>query len=385
MKKTETINRWSPSETKRIREIDRRLQEGNFSQINLVIEKKGQKGWSKASVNDSWQKIIKLADAHHHAAGYDTSFTIKKIPHADAHHVERKTVDAYRYRDPNYSCMQTISPQEAAQIRKAALTLYALTGNFRFKEKNMDKIAEILNVNNNDRHDIIHFDYSEDNTGTEHIEEIVTAIQNKQTIQFTYQKFHDETPQHIQATPYLIRQYNRRWYAITHPHTINHQPFHYPQTNKLRLTPYPLDRITSPVQPADIPYKDLDQLAIETNQLTPADHHNNIHYDIIHDYYADVIGPTVHPVPTQTITLKIHDKQQWKYILTKPIHGSQKIPGGRNNPYSQTNNTITLKLKPNYELKTTIMSYGPKIEVLEPQSLREEIKQIYQRGADIYK
>ena len=37
--------------------------------------------------------------------------------------------------------------------------------------------------------------------------------------------------------------------------------------------------------------------------------------------------------PSSPVTLKIHDKQQWKYILTKPIHGSQKIPGGRNNPY----------------------------------------------------
>ena len=87
------------------------------------------------------------------------------------------------------------------------------------------------------------------------------------------------------------------------------------------------------------------------------------------EYFEDVIGVSVpKDVEIQKVILKI-DSDLWPYIKTKPLHGSQRIKD-ETNEYT----IIQLELKPNYELEALILSYGEKIEVLQPEYFRNLIK-----------
>ena len=59
-------------------------------------------------------------------------------------------------------------------------------------------------------------------------------------------------------------------------------------------------------------------------------------------------------------------KRRFPYIVSKPIHGSQKT-------ISPTEGLISLDVIPNRELESIILSFGDDVEVLAPLSLRDAI------------
>ena len=62
-------------------------------------------------------------------------------------------------------------------------------------------------------------------------------------------------------------------------------------------------------------------------------------------------------------------KSQTPYILSKPIHGSQRII-----ERTAEGTTIALNLIINYELEQIILSFGDNVKVLSPISLVDKIK-----------
>ena len=59
------------------------------------------------------------------------------------------------------------------------------------------------------------------------------------------------------------------------------------------------------------------------------------------------------------------------YVLTKPLHGSQK------KTESKADGTIIeIEVIPNIELRQLILSYGEGIEVISPKSFREQMKKV---------
>ena len=84
------------------------------------------------------------------------------------------------------------------------------------------------------------------------------------------------------------------------------------------------------------------------------------------EYFEDVIGVTVKG-EVQKVVLKV-SKDLWPYINSKPLHGTQKVK------LIETNFVIiSVELKLNYELQSLLLSHGEKIEVLEPEILKNEI------------
>ena len=56
------------------------------------------------------------------------------------------------------------------------------------------------------------------------------------------------------------------------------------------------------------------------------------------------------------------------YIVSKPLHTSQKI-------IDEYKCIVTIKVIPTRELDQLILAFGPDVEVLKPEQLREEIKE----------
>jgi predicted DNA-binding transcriptional regulator YafY len=86
------------------------------------------------------------------------------------------------------------------------------------------------------------------------------------------------------------------------------------------------------------------------------------------EYFKDIVGVTVpkeHPV-AEKVVLKF-DAARFPYIVSKPIHPSQEV-------ISEEDCTLQISVRPNKELESRIFSYGPQVEVLEPEWLRQQIE-----------
>ena len=88
------------------------------------------------------------------------------------------------------------------------------------------------------------------------------------------------------------------------------------------------------------------------------------------EYFDTCFGVTVNEdSPIETVRLKV-TKDQANYLRSLPLHYTQRE--------TETNNDYCIfeyRLKPSFELKQELLRYGQTIEVLAPQSFRDEIAQ----------
>lgn len=254
----------------------------------------------------------------------------------------------YRYSNPDFSINN-------ASLRENEIELIFEALNFltRFKElpeyHNINEIAHKLGCRKQKlfSEPFVIFDHNPYLHGLENFSRLFFAIKNQECIAVHYQNFH-EPPKMQVVSPYYLKEYNLRWFLIAYSHP----------KNAIRL--YALDRITNII-------KEKDDFQIE-------------HKPDIADYFDDVIGVTcLQEFDVEEFVLKI-DKKSYHYILTKPIHHSQKIVE-KNDEFL----IISLKLKYNYEFQKLVMSFGDAIEVMSPIWFREKVRETIHKMMQIYK
>ena len=76
------------------------------------------------------------------------------------------------------------------------------------------------------------------------------------------------------------------------------------------------------------------------------------------EYFKDIVGVTRLDIPIESIQLKFR-KPRANYVLTKPIHTSQKVI-----KESKTDITIEINVIPNKELESFILSLREDCEIL---------------------
>ncbi len=179
--------------------------------------------------------------------------------------------------------------------------------------------------------------------------QLFSAISHKQVIKIQYYRFDNINNHHDTIVhPYLLKEYNRRWYLICASEKDD------------KLLTFALDRIIS----------------IET---LPA--HTYKEYDNnLQERYEDIVGVTLYEnKPLEHIVFWVSDESK-HYVMTKPIHESQRN-------YTQERATELRKTYPmlingaffsvdcivNYELIRELMSFGKDLLVLEPLSIKNEI------------
>lgn len=243
----------------------------------------------------------------------------------------------YRYEDENFSInKRDFSEAELDKIDEALIMLNRLNGTAGFDWVSEfianfeDKLGRKKNIT-----PVIGYEKNPYLTGIENLSTLYNYIVNKQVIRITYRHFTQGEMIHFMH-PYYLKQYNNRWFLFGI--TEQHKDF---------LTNLALDRIIN-IELADIPY-------------IP-----NTAFDF-EEYFDDVVGVSVpRKGEPDRVILKISERQ-YPYIKTKPLHPSQtEIDKG--------NRIIQLNVFQTWELKSLILSYGDDIEVLEPASLREAIR-----------
>ena len=194
------------------------------------------------------------------------------------------------------------------------------------------------------------FDNNVDLTGFEYLEELGQAILDKQPLRIEYKPFVEDLQQLV-IHPYFLKQYNNRWFLLAWSEPAG------------RIHNFALDRIQR-VEPTD--------------EVVYYPQPNNVRFD---EYFDDIVGVTNYDDrEVETIVLRV-SRKSYDYIATKPLHWSQKpVRGGETEDWV----TIQLRVKTNTEFEMLLLSYGDAIEVVEPQSLRETMKEKAERMAALY-
>ena len=181
------------------------------------------------------------------------------------------------------------------------------------------------------------------------------AIANKQVLRFDYQPFGQELFT-LTFHPQFIKEYNGRWFVFGDADREPYQAYN-----------VPLDRIVGEVCEAnDVEY-------------IPAPK------GFYQDFFNNILGVT-HEKGAMVEEVIIRTKTEYQHglLLTKPLHHSQKetMPFGEHEDGNY--GEVRLTIEPNRELRGRILLYGENLEVISPQSLREQIKEILRRQMQHY-
>jgi predicted DNA-binding transcriptional regulator YafY len=160
-------------------------------------------------------------------------------------------------------------------------------------------------------------------------------VANQQVIKMTYKRFTDADAEVYSIHPYLLKQYNNRWFL-----------FGKNASKKGDISNLPLDRIES-ITESGVPYEEDD--------------------GTLQQMLDSILGVTIErDAKIEEVKLKFSE-QRFPYVQTKHLHNSQKT-------IDDQECIIQINVMPNKELEALILQYGNDVEVLSPESLRGRIK-----------
>ena len=281
--------------------------------------------------------------------------------------IERYSIDALaindrvyrkrclRYADPTFSIFKKkLTEDEKAVLESALTTLDSFDG-----LDNFNWLAELRKqLQLEERRPVISFSKNLVENSTL-IASLFSAISNNLVIMLTYRKYLDSTEREVIISPYLLKEYNRRWYIIGGAYDTN------------RILNFSLDRITK-----------VDYL--------PGYVYKSCEIDL-EERFEEIIGVTFNEnSPLYKVLLWVSDEVKG-YIMTKPIHGSQiHIKGTRADklhilyPHLSSGDFFTIECRENFELIRELTAWGEDLVVLSPILLRDKIVERINRMIDKY-
>lgn len=192
--------------------------------------------------------------------------------------------------------------------------------------------------------DYIDFDRSSLHLKDDVLGKMIKAVVDRNKISFDHQNFWQSSTKRINLYPHLLKQYQNRWYVFGC----------YPNGE---FRSFGLERIS--------------KLSVSTETFKPKMKQPK-------DAFNEIVG-LVYSISDVENVILTYTAEQGKYIKTQPIHSSQKILVDDENEFR-----IQLRVRPNYELQEQILRQGERVKVLEPEWLKEEIKDRLKEALDQY-
>ena len=178
--------------------------------------------------------------------------------------------------------------------------------------------------------------------GHSYLDGIIEAMQQNVELQIDYQRYMNEQEEHLQTfhiQPYALKVFSRRWYLLGY------------LKEREALRTIALDRI-------------LNMEVLKTHFELPAD------FDA-RKYFADVVGIYVNKDnPVTIIKIRAYGVQA-DYLRSTPLHKSQSEVRSKHGEIAE----FTYRLCETPELVNQLLAMGDKVEILEPETLREKIKE----------
>ena len=259
----------------------------------------------------------------------------------------------YTYDDPDYSITNSpLSEADIDRVSEAVEVLKQLSGFSQFAEMDtlVSRLEDRVCVTRHQRKPVIYFERNDKLRGLQHLTPLYNHIIEKHVLIIKYLPFSARQPRELVVSPFILKEYRNRWFLL------GKSKWH----SALRIMA--LDRIESVERAYGEHFEELPDFHAET-------------------FFDDVIGVTksLHDKPTEVIFTVFGDQSQ--YVLTKPLHSSQRIVERHRKDRSIT---FSINVVLNYELERLLLGYGENIQVLQPQSLARRLKRIFQQAAERY-
>ena len=245
----------------------------------------------------------------------------------------------YRYYEKDFTINeQPLTDEEAQQLETVILTLSRFRGLpcNEWVDEVISNLEWRFNLKGN-KENVVSFEQNQDLKGLDKLSDVLDVTSNHQVVEILYHNFKNGGRDiFFTVHPYYVKQFNNRWFLFG-------------LDDKYRnIDTIALDRIVKMDVAEDI-------------QFIP---NNDIDFE---HYFDDIVGVTIPDkgVEKEHIVLQF-TQGRFPYVSSKPIHQSQEI-------VSEEDCTVSIDVRPNNELVTQILSFGPDVEVLEPQSFREQI------------
>ena len=251
----------------------------------------------------------------------------------------------HRYADPSFSIFtQKLTDDEKRLLGEA----FSLIGQFDGLPdfEGLERLRESLKVKT-DRQ-IVSFTKNP-LEGKNLLGKLFTAISQKQVVEIHFHKF--DTPElnrSMVVYPYLLKEYNRRWYLIAAAEDTG------------KLLSFALDRMDKFVPLPSRSYKEYD--------------------GDLNERFEDIIGVTlIDGNPLQTILFWVSDFSK-DYVATKPLHESQRPYRGESEielrqqyPMLEGGAFFSIDCMENYELIRELSSFGKDLLVLSPANIQQKV------------
>ena len=257
---------------------------------------------------------------------------------ADIEHYKNGHRTCYRYADPNFTIDKSpITDDELSQLKETVLMLNRFKGmpHFEWMEEILSKLEDKFHLNGTED-SVIGFEQNLDLKGLDKITPLFEAIVNKQVLNIRYKSFKANKPITCELHPYYLKQYNNRWFLFGW------------NTEFGAITNFALDRIEA-VSPILAEYKEKPDV---------------MNFD---EYFDDIVGVTIpKDKHIEHIVMRVAP-DRYPYIRNKPLHSSQ-------HNYDKEYR-VSIDVIPNNELIALLLSFGSQLEVLEPQSVRDMMRE----------
>lgn len=182
--------------------------------------------------------------------------------------------------------------------------------------------------------------------GTQHMTALLHAIQSKLRVSFSYHKFYDDSESSREVNPLALKESLHRWYLIA-------------EDSDGTVKNFGLDRISD--------------LRITDNKFLPPKD-----YDLEEEFrhsFGIISGTGAKPVK---VVLSF-TPQEGRYIKSLPLHHSQQLLLD-----NEQEIRFSLFLRPTHDFKMELLSFGDQVQVLEPKSLRKQIREQLQANLEQY-
>lgn len=171
--------------------------------------------------------------------------------------------------------------------------------------------------------------------GEEFLQTIILARKTRRRIKISYQKFGFEVSEKT-ISPLALKLFHQRWYLLSH--TGNH------------FATYSLDRMQS-------------AMITDENYEMPDDFSPEA-------YFADYFGVLTVETPKAHVVIRAYGKTV-NYLRTLPLHHSQREIATR-----EQEADFSFDIRPTADFLKELFTYDSGIEVLEPQEIRQKMKQL---------
>ena len=186
-------------------------------------------------------------------------------------------------------------------------------------------------------------------TGVEHVQIILEAIDKKRGIECDYYSYNKKSVKQQKLIPYFLRTWENRWYLVAEPDNHHHGQ-----------SVFALERMDN--------IRQTEEKMLPSKKIT-AEEYFDSSFGVNH---SDNQKP-------ETIRIKVYGAQV-EYVRALPIHESQKE--------IETTDEWSIfeyRIIPCFNLYQQLLWHREKLEVLEPKSVRDEMKKIIEDIQKMYK